>query len=70
MSDEDDSYYTAESEDYFTAEDDDDDWLYELGFVLWVSRDGTPWYLSYREGPDCNIKDNVINTFLKDTKKY
>ena len=47
MSD-DDSYHTAESDDYFTAVEDDD-WYNEMGFVLWISRDGTPWYLPYDE---------------------
>ena len=66
MSD-DDSYYTAESEDYFTAEEDGD-WLHELGFVLWVSRDGTPWYLPYDERPVVKLHVAGIGPFAPDLK--
>ena len=44
-------YWTANDEDatadeYATADCwTDDDWLYDLGFVLRASVDGTPWYI-------------------------
>jgi hypothetical protein len=55
MSDDGTSYYTATSDGYWTTEEEDD-WMYEFGFMLCVSTDGTPWYLSSDVTLPCQLR--------------
>lgn len=43
-SEEDDEYFTADEEDV-EEEEEEADIFEEFGFCVWVSRDGTQWYL-------------------------